>query len=128
MISKLQARFFLFIFGCIGSRSLFTLASYYSPAWILQILGFIALIPVIGWFYIIFIGSRDTGLEVFGDKIWWKNLRPIHMILWGFFSFLAINGNRSAWIVLLVDTVIGLTAFLCYHGMSGHFGKSFLIQ
>lgn len=123
MLSNLQARFFLFMFGCIGSRLLFTLASYYSPIWILQILGFVALIPVIGWFYIIFIGSRDTGLEVFGDKIWWKNLRPIHMILWGFFSFLAINGNRSAWIVLLVDTVFGITSFLCYHGMTGNLEK-----
>lgn len=123
MLSLLKIRFFLFIFGCIGSRLLFTLVSYYSPTWILQILGFIALIPVIGWFYIIFIGSRDTGLEVFGEKIWWKNLRPIHMILWGFFSFLAINGNRNAWIVLLIDTVIGMTSFLCYHGMTGNLEK-----
>lgn len=123
MITILNARLFLFMFGCIGSRLLFTLASYYSPVWILQILGIVALIPVIGWFYIIFIGSRDTGFEIFGDKVWWKNLRPIHMILWGFFSFLAINGNRSAWIVLLVDTVIGLTSFLCYHGMTGNLEK-----
>ena len=26
---------------------------------------------------------RKTGLEVFGDKIWWNNLRPIHGILYG---------------------------------------------
>ena len=80
-MNTIQKRFILFLFGCIGTRLAFTAITAYSSISFLKILGIIALIPVIGWFYIIFIGKRDTGLEVFGGKIWWKHLRPIHMII-----------------------------------------------
>lgn len=123
MMNPLKIRFFLFLVFCIGSRLLFTAVSAVSSGWILKMLGLIALIPVVGWFYIIFIGKRDTGIEVFGDKIWWKNLRPIHMLLWGTFAYLAISGNPRAWIILLVDTLFGLTSFLVYHWFAGDFEK-----
>jgi len=82
-------------------------------------LGYMALLPVMGWFYIIFIGKRDTGLEVFGESIWWKSLRPIHMVLWGLFAYMAIVGLPRAWVVLAVDTVFGLCAFLFHHWREG---------
>jgi len=122
-INPIKIRFFLFLVGCIGSRLAFTAVSAFASGWLLTLLGLVALIPVFGWFYIIFIGKRDTGLEVLGDKIWWKNLRPIHMLLWGFFSYLAITGNRKAWLVLLVDTLFGLSAFLGHHWLEGNFKK-----
>ena len=122
-MNPLKIRFLLFLVFCIGSRLLFTAVSAVSSGWILKVLGLIALIPVVGWFYIIFIGKRDTGIEVFGDKIWWKNLRPIHMLLWGTFAYLAISGNPQAWIILLVDTLFGLTSFLVYHWFAGDFEK-----
>jgi hypothetical protein len=122
-INAIQIRFFLFLFGCIGSRLVFTAISAFASGWFLMLLGFVALIPVIGWFYIIFIGERDTGVEVLGDKIWWKNLRPIHMLLWFYFAWLAIHQNRMAWVVLLADTMFGLTAFLVYHGLQGNFKR-----
>jgi len=118
---KLRYRFFLFIFGCIGSRLAFTALSAYASNTFLKILGIIALIPVFGWLYIMFIGKRDTGLEVFGEKIWWKDLRPLHTILWAIFSYMAISGNRKAWMVLFIDTMIGLSAFLIHHGQQGDF-------
>jgi len=122
-MNNIQIRFLLFLIGCIGSRLLFTAVSAAASGWFLQLLGLIAMIPVIGWFYIIFIGKRDTGVEVMGDKIWWKPLRPIHMLLWFFFAWLAIQGNRRAWMVLLVDTLFGLGAFLVYHGSQGDFRR-----
>ena len=76
--------------------------------------------PVLGWFYILFIGKRDTGREVFGEKIWWNSLRPIHMILWALFAYLAITGSRNAWIVLLIDTMFGLASFLIHHLNEGN--------
>ena len=121
--TQLKVRFLLFIFGCIGSRLAFTIISAFASGWFLKLLGLIALGPVIGWFYIIFIGKRDTGLEVLGEKIWWKNLRPIHMLLWAFFAYLAISGNRNAWIVLLIDTLFGLSAFLNHHYQEGNLNK-----
>ena len=118
--SVLRLRFWLFMIGCIGSRSLFTvLAAYASRPW-LRILGGLALVPVIGWLYIVFIGRRDTGLEVFGDRIWWKNLRPIHLLLWSFFVYLAFQGNTHAWLVLAIDTLFGLLSFLIHHYQNGH--------
>ena len=115
MLTHIQYRFILFLFGCIGSRLALTYISAYAPVSILKIIGYITLLPVIGWFYIIFIGKRDTGMEVFGDKIWWKSVRPIHMIFWAIFSYLAITGNKNAWIVLMTDTLFGLGAFLVHH-------------
>jgi len=122
-MNPIQIRFMLFLFGCIGSRLLFTTLSAFASGLMLKMLGIVALIPVIGWTYIIFIGKRDTGLEVLGDKIWWKNLRPIHLILWSFFAYLAITGNKKAWIVLLMDTLFGLSSFLVFHLKEGNFNK-----
>ena len=96
-----------------------------APNWLLRIMGFIAIFPVLGWFYFIFIGNRDRGIEVFNELIWWKELRPLHMFLWGFFAYLAITGNHKAWIVLLIDTFIGLFAFLIHHQMEGNLKKLF---
>jgi hypothetical protein len=123
---KLKTQFLLFIFGCIGSRLAFTIISSYSTGIFLKLLGLIALGPIIGWLYIFFIEKRDTGFEVFGDKIWWKDLRPLHTLLWATFSYMAITGNRNAWIILLIDTLFGLSAFLVYHWRQGDFKKVLL--
>jgi hypothetical protein len=114
-MNTLKIRFYLFLFGCIGSRLMFAITSYFAPGWLLCIMGVMALFPAMAWFYLFFIGKRDTGLEVFGDTIWWKNLRPVHMLLWSFFAYLAISGNRMAYVVLLVDTALGLGSFLLHH-------------
>ena len=60
----------------------------------LQLLGYLAIIPAIGFSYIFLTGSRKTGIEVFGSKIWWNKLRPLHAILYGLFAYNAINKNR----------------------------------
>ena len=73
-------RFFAFLIGCIGSRLTFTIVSAIAANWLLRIMGFLALFPVLGWFYFIFIGKRDRGIEVFNQLIWWKDLRPITMV------------------------------------------------
>jgi len=52
--------------------------------------------------------------------MWWKNLRPIHMMLWALFAYLAISKNHMAYAVLLVDTVFGLLAFFIHHWMQGN--------
>ena len=54
----LKSRFLLFLIGCIGSRLAFTTISAYSTGTFLKLLGLLALGPVIGWLYIIFIGNN----------------------------------------------------------------------
>jgi hypothetical protein len=59
--------------------------------------------------------SRARGPEIFGDKIWWNNLRPIHGLLYLLFSYNAIIGNQNSWIYLLIDVSFGLISFLTKH-------------
>ena len=86
-------------------------------------MGYLALIPAIGFIYIFLTGTRQTGTEVFGEKIWWNNLRPIHGILYFLFAYNAIIGNKNAWVYLLIDVLIGLISFLIFHLYNGDFKK-----
>jgi len=114
-MNTIQKRILLFLIGCIGTRSLFVYLAKNASTKYLKWMGYLALLPAIGFFYIYFTGSRKTGAEVFGDKIWWNNLRPIHGTLYALFAFNAINENKNAWIYLLVDVIIGLLSFLQFH-------------
>ena len=84
-------------------------------------MGYLALLPAIGFFYLFLTGTRKTGAEVFGDKIWWNDLRPVHGLLYSLFAYNAILGNSSAWIYLLVDVIIGLVSFLVFHFINNDF-------
>lgn len=114
-LSTKQKRILLFMIGCVGTRALFVLISKNASPFLLPYLGFLALIPAMGFFLIYFTGSRTTGAEVFGDRIWWNNLRPIHGIMYTLFAYNAMIGNTNAWIYLLVDLVIGLSSFIWFH-------------
>jgi hypothetical protein len=122
-MNNIQKRFILFLFGCIGTRSLLVYIAKTTNKNLLMFLGYLALLPAIGFFYLFFSGTRKTGAEVFGDKIWWNNLRPIHGLLYTLFAYNAITGNPNAWIYLLVDVIFGLTSFLIFHYYNGDFYK-----
>ena len=114
-MDTLHKRFLLFLVGCIGTRLLFVyIAKNISITW-LRYAGYLALLPAIGFFYIYLTGSRKTGAEVFGEKIWWNDLRPIHGLLYTLFAYNAIIGNTYAWVYLLVDVTFGLVSFLVHH-------------
>ena len=117
-MNTLQKRMLLFLVGCIGTRLLFVYIAKNSSVQVLKYLGYVALLPAIGFMYIFLTGSRKTGSEVFGEKIWWNNLRPLHSLLYFIFSYNAIIGNKNAWIYLMVDVVLGLFAFLIHHLMN----------
>jgi len=122
-MNDIQKRFLLFLIGCIGTRSLFVYVAKNTNAKYLPLLGYLALLPAIGFIYIYLTGSRKTGGEVFGEKIWWNDLRPIHSLLYFLFSYNAIIGNNKAWIYLLVDVIFGLISFLIFHFKNGDFKK-----
>ena len=122
-MNNIQKRFLLFIFGCISIRLLFVYIAKTIDNSYLPILGLLALIPAIGFFYIFFTKSRETGPEVFGEKIWWNNLRILHGLLYLIFAILAITRQSYAWIALLIDVSIGLLSFLYFHYSNGNFNK-----
>jgi len=114
-MTDIQKRFALFLIGCIGVRSLLAYTAKNVNDTYLKYMGYVALLPAIGFLYIYITGSRKTGAEVFGGKIWWNNLRPLHALLYFLFAYYAINGDRGAWIFLFIDVCIGLISFLTYH-------------
>jgi hypothetical protein len=114
-MKTLQKRILLFLIGCIGTRSLFVYLAKNASKPHLRYMGYLALLPAVGFLYIYLTDSRKTGVEVFGDKIWWNNLRPIHSLLYFVFAYNAINGNPTAWIYLLIDVTLGLISFLNHH-------------
>ena len=120
-MNTMQKRFLLFFFGCIGTRSLLVYLAKNANSTYLRYMGYLALLLAISFFYLFLTDSRKTGAEVFGDKIWWNNLRPIHGFLYLLFAYNAIIGNKFAWIYLLIDVIVGLVSFLSFHYYNNDF-------
>ena len=123
MLNTIQKRFLLFLIGCMGTRAAIALYAKYAPVSILSAMGYIALLPAIGFTIIYVSGIRKTGAEVFGERIWWNDLRPLHALLYFAFAYMAINGYKNAWLALAVDVVIGLIAFMTHHYRAGNIEK-----
>ena len=115
MLKDIHKRILLFLFGCITTRFLLVFLAKKADKKFLKLMGIFALLPAFGFLYIYLTNSRKIGAETFGQPIWWNNLRPIHGLLYIIFSYLAINNNNNSYIILLLDVLIGFSAFLYYH-------------
>ncbi len=123
-MNNIQKRFLLFLLGCIPMRLFFVYLAKNATINFLKILGYLALLPALGFAYIYLTGSRNTGAEVFGDKIWWNNLRPFHAFFYFmFFLNASIYKNSKAYLWLLYDVILGLVSFLLFHFYNGDFLK-----
>ncbi len=111
-------RFLMFLIGCIGTRSLLAYVSKIINIDNLPYLGYLGLVIGISFVYIFVFGSEsaDKQLEWTGDKkIWWNDLRILHGLNYLLFGILAIQKTNYAWIVIAIDTLIGLIAWLFHH-------------
>lgn len=73
-------------------------------------------IIALGFLTIYVFGWRKTGVETMGAPIWWNDWRPLHGALYGIAAYQMWNGmNESAGKVILLDTIIGLIAFLLHY-------------
>lgn len=122
-MNNIQKRFALFLLGCIPTRLAFVYLAKNISLQYLPLLGYLALLPAIGFIYIYLTGSRQVGGETFGDKIWWNNLRPVHALLYFYFAYNAIKMVRNSWVYLLFDVIFGLVSFLTFHFYNGDFKK-----
>jgi len=129
-MNNIQKRFILFLFGCMLVRGFLILLAKYSVNkyhTIFSTLGIFSIIIGIGFLTIYITNIRKTGPEVFGEKIWWNNIRPLHGILYLLFGLISLFGSQSlkekAWIILLIDFILGLFSFLFYHYKQGNFSK-----
>ena len=122
-MNQIQKRFLLFLIACIGVRTLFVFIAKNTSVTYLPYLGYLGLLPAVGFAYIYLTGSRKTGQEVFGEKIWWNDLRPLHSLLYFLFAYNAIHGNKNSWVYLLIDVIIGILSFLIFHYFNGDFEK-----
>lgn len=122
-MNSIQKRFLLFLFGCIPTRLLIMYVAKIVSLQYLPILGYLALLPAIGFIYLYISGARPSGPETFGDKIWWNQLRPIHALFYILFAYNAIHKVKSAWLYLMYDVVLGLSSFLIYHYLNNDFKK-----
>ena len=113
MLSTQTKRTVLFLFGCIALRFYLVWLAKTSKSDTLQVLGWLALLPAIGFSVIYTFNLRKTGPEVFGERIWWNSLRPIHALLYFCFAISAIKKKSWSYIFLLLDVLLGLTAFFC---------------
>ena len=122
-MNTIQKRFLAFLFLCIPVRIAFVFIAKTINKKYLPYLGFLSILPAIGFAYIFIFGKRKTGRETFGQKIWWNNLRPIHSILYFMFAYLALIKSKNDYLPLLVDVIIGLVSFIVYHYNVGSFTK-----
>jgi hypothetical protein len=116
-LSILQKRTLLFTLCIITRLSISMLAKYINDKY-LPYIGIITLIMGIGFIYIYLFGNKtaDTQLEWTGEsKIWWHNFRPIHGLLYIIFSIMAIKKNKYSWLLILIDTIFGLSLFINQH-------------
>jgi hypothetical protein len=115
VFSNETKRIVLFLIGCMGARSLLVYLAYQKSTRLYVAL-FTALVAI-GFMYIFITGSRKTGPEVFGDRIWWNDLRPVHATLYVTAALMIWSDTYSndAWKVLLLDLFIGLFAFINKH-------------
>jgi hypothetical protein len=115
MDNQLKRRF-LFLLGCIPTRLFLAYLinkSILDKNLVLQKIITVILASISIGFAIIYIFKlRETGPEVFGDKIWWNHLRPIHSFMYGLAAYLLYNNNNGSSLIIVMDTFIGLSAYL----------------
>jgi hypothetical protein len=106
----------VFFIGCIGLRLLLTYVAKTSVNPVTQrSLSIITGVIALGFLTIYLFDLRKTGAEVGGKEIWWNNLRPIHGLLYGVFSVATYIQNPNAWMILLLDTIVGLFSYLSHY-------------
>lgn len=105
-------RYLLFLFGCIPVRLLFAYLIYRKK--IPQNLFILITLAISASFFILyFFNLRTTAVEAGNGKVWWKELRFIHGVL--YFCAAVLVKYDLSWVILSADAFFGLISFIVYH-------------
>ena len=99
-----------FLIGCLGARLIIAIVAKNLSGPKLKYTAIPAAVVGAAFISLYLFELRKTGFEA-GGKIWWNNMRPIHGMLYLLFACYAYKGERFAWYVLLLDVIIGFTAW-----------------
>ena len=105
-----KTRILYFLIGCIGGRTALAIAPLYLPEKYLTLLGIITLIIGSSLMYLYVTNGRLNAPEG-GGKTWWAKYRIIHSLLYITASIYLLKGERTAYLPLTVDVLIGLFLF-----------------
>ena len=114
-MKNIQKRILLFLIGCMGARTALTYTVKNYGLKYRLLISFILLIPALGFTYIYMNDLRKTGAEVFGQQIWWNDLRPFHALMYFIGSYMVYKGKEEAYWPIAFDTMVGLFSFLNFH-------------
>ena len=115
----MENKHYKFLIGCIGLRIIIAILAKNANESQLKKLGFLALIPALGFISLYLFDLRKRGFEA-GGKIWWNDVRPIHGILYLLFAIYAIKSVKNAWLVLALDVILGLLFWIMKYNL-GYF-------
>ena len=112
-----------FIVGCVGSRILFSYLLQYAPKITLPVFAFLCAVISLG-FGILWLFGLRTDKGAFNNTIWWNSLRLVHAAFFMLTAwFLYTKKQYLASTVILLDTSVGMIAYLVNHYHEGNLVK-----
>lgn len=111
-----NSKVYLFLFGCIGVRSLLALLAYKIDVKYLPYLGVFTTFVALGFLINYIFGTRKTGRESSAEnnRIWWNDFRPLHALLYLLFAYYAFTKSKCAYKLLVLDVIIALIIYILY--------------
>jgi hypothetical protein len=114
-MDQINKRRLLFLLGCVPSRLFVVYLAKTLKPFFLNIMAIVSSIPMLGFLYLYVTKSRMTGMETYGQPIWWHELRIVHFLFHLSFIIMVYTTPRFAFIPLLLDVIVGTIAFLTHH-------------
>lgn len=108
----------LFLTACIPARLLLALVAYLNREnqAFMENYAILAYLIGISFLTLFVFDLRKTGAESTeeGNVIWWSKYRPVHAFMYALFAYLARHSPEDAWLVLLLDAILGLIIYVTH--------------
>lgn len=101
----------LFWTACIPTRTALAVTPVLLPEPWLQPFGVVLLGIGIAFSILYTFNLRQHAMESSTSTTWWHEWRIVHALLYMTAGILCIQGNRNAWIPLVIDICIALIAY-----------------